>query len=337
MTVSTAISASFYVKNGNSLSYIDRGDEEAVPNVREWQIRLYKRGAPTSGENHWGLITGKSAADVRAQLEKAQIFEKKWERWCGCGWGASTYYNPMGPIAVIETPQRSKLSQAVIDNANTIEDLHNYTWKLYERTNDLLYALGEADKNPFNHVGVTLHEYADNFQLVFKQMKTLHGVMDAVGRKGDNILRELDKVEKEIAKSNDAAKKFNAKITAAGQGQAGAVPKNVSVRDRSGKEIVQTMEVTPGRLIVRQRYAGGAETTFSVPVADVDRNALRMKEGPAPGLWLVTLSCDGNTIEKTSPWMNNKTTTDNVGAFEAIFSSRKEAEDFIAAAKSWKK
>ena len=81
----------------------------------EWQIRLYRHGADTSGKGYWGLITGKTASEVTARLRESQAFELAARKFFGIDTPEPcTYFNPLGPIAKFKSKGPRGLPEAIL-------------------------------------------------------------------------------------------------------------------------------------------------------------------------------------------------------------------------------
>lgn len=98
----------FFTYSEGRLTRVEGNPASYALHVSKWQIWLYPKGASTSGDSHWGIISGETAPDVLAQLQAGQAFEKAWEEWC-CPYGRSTYFNPLGPIAVLAADPRREI------------------------------------------------------------------------------------------------------------------------------------------------------------------------------------------------------------------------------------
>jgi hypothetical protein len=141
----------FYVLDGSRLTYVRNGDENDLQNVKEWHIRLYRRGEETTG-SPWGLIVGKSAGDVARQLKKSQDFELFYEKVFRSR-DKLTFFNPLGPIAVIDRrdPLKKKL-----DKVKNIYDRYGVIVTAYLDANRLLLGMEEGTPNIYRDVGITL-------------------------------------------------------------------------------------------------------------------------------------------------------------------------------------
>lgn len=162
----------FYIQDGKTLFFHPYGNPDDIK-PSEWQVRLYKRGQSTGGNDNWGLISEKSASKVLETLKKDQDFERRWEKWCGCSWGADTHFNPLGPIAVIKKPLLSK----------QIFDAYDKSIEIYLRARDIqkkyqLLILGKEQKNnQFSGIGKVIKEYMEQFRDVFRKKAVLDRIM----------------------------------------------------------------------------------------------------------------------------------------------------------------
>src|SRR5437870_4573157 len=88
---------SYYVDDGRGLRPVYNQDPTTVQ-VEKWQVRLYKRGQPTGGNDYWGSISGKSAGRIMEELRAAQQGERNWCKFIGAPYPEEdTYTNPLGP------------------------------------------------------------------------------------------------------------------------------------------------------------------------------------------------------------------------------------------------
>jgi Flp pilus assembly protein TadD len=101
-----AQSSGFWVWNGTSLTRVyDDNTSQFV--VREWQVWLYNMGQPTGGKNYWGMMSGRTSAEVMQKLKNDQESELRSNNFFGNGRVPSQklgHFNPLGPIAVVERP-----------------------------------------------------------------------------------------------------------------------------------------------------------------------------------------------------------------------------------------
>lgn len=99
---------SYYIDSGGGhVVEIHESPDRIQPT--EWQIRLYRRGAPASGPRHWGLITGRTAAEVIHRYRVSYKFEQISNRFLGIRPETIvlTFDNPLGPIAKMANSPRA--------------------------------------------------------------------------------------------------------------------------------------------------------------------------------------------------------------------------------------
>lgn len=319
--------AGYYVQDGKNLNYVDRGDQSQVANVREWQIRLYKNGAATSGDGHWGLITGKSAASVSRQLEKSQEHERQWMRVFKSDYGTLTYFNPLGPIAVLERrpASRDPLEGKVSRLIDTIRNQYNAARTRYEISDAM-----RGQSNPYRGIGTASREYAENFNSIFQQMRVLDRVLDSALGYNERTLREVEKINQDLDRIGKTAARHQQALASSG---GSVLPRESTVRDPSGRDIEQIIEVADKNLEIRRGYRGqDADTAFRVPLADLDPAGTVVRDGPFPGSFVVTLRSNRASVEKTT-YPFGRPVVDHLRQLELFFPNRTEAEQFLDALK----
>jgi hypothetical protein len=174
---------SFWIYDGKTMQRVENGNPNEI-RVVEWQVRLYKMGAPTSGDSNWGLITAKTADAVMRKLKDSQDFELRYNRWAGNGNVPDkvlTHFNPLGPIARIErapSPSETKkdsqrlVPKAMWDKYKGIADRVNGLREGYSKIKDIV-TNAPKDANPFERVGNTFREYTDNLTDAFEKLAQL--------------------------------------------------------------------------------------------------------------------------------------------------------------------
>ncbi len=98
--------AAYYVERDGIVKPVAKGNPEQE-HPAQWQVRLYRQGAPQSGPG-WGEIIGQSANDAREELQRSRDFQQRMAQFCKDDsqngsqkedYGL-TYSNALGPIAV---------------------------------------------------------------------------------------------------------------------------------------------------------------------------------------------------------------------------------------------
>ncbi len=139
---------------------LDRGelrpayDDPARLAAKEWHVRLYRAGETPVGRNYWGVETGQSAAEVMERLKASQNFERRYERWCQCPRGASTHFNPVGPIAVISRSQTS----VIVGTALRIKAAYDQFGKVRTQINAWVFNKPKPP-NPYEGIGRVALDY----------------------------------------------------------------------------------------------------------------------------------------------------------------------------------
>ena len=328
---------SYYVQDGGNLSYVKNGNSSTLQNVKEWQIWLYRKGEPASGNNRWGSIWGKSAGDVTEKLKSSQQFELLYNKGCDvCKASKTTFFNRLGPIAVIDAKQRKRnIPEKALEKIIEIQEKYDDIYQTYKTLNEYYFNPPEHGPNPFAGVGVVTQEYVDSFKDVFSKMSNLYEFMTQVSLNSDKTMRELDKHIKDMEQIKQQASVYQRKMSQLPAAKDNAGNKKTSFQDAGGKEIVQSVDFANNKLIVSQGYSGEAQTTYKVGLANIDRNNCKIKEGQIPGAWVVSVKGNRGSVEKSAP-MFDKNITDNVSTFDILFKSKQEAESFVASLKKAK-
>ena len=84
VTLNLFSQSTFYIQDRNGISKVENGDPSQM-DVNMWQVRLYNRGVPKSGDNYWGTIEGNSADEVMQKLKTQQEYELKINSFFGKG------------------------------------------------------------------------------------------------------------------------------------------------------------------------------------------------------------------------------------------------------------
>ena len=172
---------SYYTFDGNSVRRIDNVDPSTV-SAGEWQIWLYRRGEHADGiHKGWGLISENSSMRAMRALERGQAFEKAYEKFCRCGADPETYFNPLGPIAVVKPIPVPPSIKSYLDKFSNAEYYVSQCIALFAKLNSLAETLAGADyhpthftgapeNNPFRGFGTSLGEYADSLHKASQQL-----------------------------------------------------------------------------------------------------------------------------------------------------------------------
>ncbi len=176
----------YWIDDGRGLTLtVAHGDPDEVKPDR-WQVRLYKNGVTPGGPNYWGSITGKSAREVMDKLKRSQDFQVRYARWAGYDYRTEvlTYFNPIGPIAVMKPPARipnplKPLFDEAMRMRGKLRDLHLV---------DLDRRVGE--NNPFGSVGRVVREYGDSLLHAQQQLERLDGLISGAMERAEWELQD---------------------------------------------------------------------------------------------------------------------------------------------------
>lgn len=210
----------FYIQNGNRVTKVENGDPAQL-NVKEWQVRLYKKGASTSGTSYWGTIKGSSASEVMEMLKKQQQFELDFNKFIGKGNVEDevyTHFNPLGPITVTDTPKASELP---------LTDAQKKVADLYEKTTDLFYTgldvknnldvIIKGKENPYADIGSNFMQYSEGIKDAVLQIRTLQNLLfknstttlQNINKQLADIDRKLTNTQTKLTKATTALNNTN--------------------------------------------------------------------------------------------------------------------------------
>lgn len=172
--------------------------------VKEWQVRLYKRSMPTGGKDHWGSIIGKTAEEVMEKLKRSQDFEESFARWQGNGsyHEIYTYFNALGPIAVIaetnatkyRTTKYKRYFEEIIDHYNVIIKPNQ---EIFSKVREILGKKNinnSSLNNPFRNVGNVMKDYIESMVFANKQMAILHKKLTITNLSEQSLKEDIDKI-----------------------------------------------------------------------------------------------------------------------------------------------
>ncbi len=185
----------YYIESGNNIIEVNELPPEM--HVSKWIYRLYQKGKDTKGTNYWGVIDKRSVESLNKELLRSQSFEKNYESFCKCSWGDNTFFNALGPIAVLENSDDTKNKKI----PKKLEDIFTQLQILREKYGML------NEKNPLNKFGNSLREYAGNFIDVYNKMSTLHTLLQ---KYQTEEIKNINKILEDFSKQvNLAEQKFN--------------------------------------------------------------------------------------------------------------------------------
>ncbi len=196
----------YYIDDGRSQIQSVRGNPDDVQ-AEEWYIRLYKFGASTGGDDHWGSIRGKSAQDVIRKLREGQEIQKRCAKWTGTDYTTYTltYFNYLGPIAKIRPPKppAARILTGLNKAIETLKRLREGFTKLEQILADKV-----KPNNPFSDVGRVTQDYANALSQAEKMVASFQRNFTAFTDKtAIELSWELERVAKsiEIAESKFSA------------------------------------------------------------------------------------------------------------------------------------
>lgn len=221
----------FWVYDGVSTNWVE-GDPDDYK-AKEWQIRLFKKSQAAGQGRWWGLTTGKSASSVMKELKSSQAFERKYEKWCGCDWGESTFFNPQGPIAVVEKSQTKKTQQLLGKATDLYEQIKTIRKIYYDTKGDYPF-IGVSPG-----LGDVIYGYGKNFADVHRKQEELRQIMDDAGQYSDReVMGRLDELLADINKLDQSSKKIASNITQGTRNTTtGSTVKFVGLTDQCVKQL----------------------------------------------------------------------------------------------------
>lgn len=178
-----------YVYDGKSL----RVTAENTSKCTKWQIWLYERGvripqfAASLQYSRWGVIEGPSFESTAQQLERAQKFEEAYANFFGPNsWGRYTFFNPLGPIAVMERATESE--QSSVQTRSQLHELDDLRYRL----DTLISAVQPSLENNESQGPSSPHrEYFDGIRHAAEHISRLYSHLARVHHTGSFIQREI--------------------------------------------------------------------------------------------------------------------------------------------------
>jgi hypothetical protein len=149
-SIASAPGDPYYVYNGQTVSQSFNSDPDQL-HAKEWQVWLYHRGQSTGGRDYHGVLSAMSAEAVMKKLKAAQDFEVEYGHFFNKppDYEKDTYFNPFGPIAIIEaaTPTQERMLEALDKLVEFKEQFELLRLALRKRPDQ---------DNPFSEVGKVL-------------------------------------------------------------------------------------------------------------------------------------------------------------------------------------
>lgn len=187
----------FLIYDGKDFRQVKDGDPSQVK-VKEWQIWLYERGKSTGKlSDTWGMITGKTAANVMSQLKRSQEFERTYERWAKVPENSTqlTHFNPLGPIARVN--EGSTTPKSAIDAIRRIQQGRSTVKRILQIVSDT-----PGETNPYAGIGIPLREYADCLSKAQQELKKLTPMLLQMN---DKTIHQIDDGIKQVTSALEEA------------------------------------------------------------------------------------------------------------------------------------
>lgn len=202
LSLTTFSQPPFYIQNGNSFTKVEEGNPAQI-NAKEWQVRLYKRNASTSGTLYWGTIKGNSASEVMEILKKQQQFELDFNKFIGKGSVEDevyTHFNPLGPIAVTDAPKASELP--LTEAQKKVADLYQQTTDIFYTGLDVknnLDVIIKGKENAYADIGSNFMQYSENIKDNILQLRLLQNLLvNSHATTLQNINTRINEISKKL-------------------------------------------------------------------------------------------------------------------------------------------
>jgi len=305
-----AQNTSYYIQDEQGNVQEQTGDVNEVQ-AAEWHVRLYREGERTGGRNYHGLLIGESAEDVMAQLKEGQEFQRSFAKWTGRDYrlDPSTYFNPLGPIAVIRAPRPevSRVLEGLIAAAKKIREFR----RLYKQADRLLSNNPKsAATNP--QIGRVLREYIDNLKDAESRVVALQSQI-----RTDSLIGTIEHGMSVITDSLNKAESHRAALKAflSNTTDSSADWKSFSSQEQSGDEQIETTSkvlIENTSLIVetevkcRDTQTGDLCRNFnsvskiSLPISSINPDSLAISQVPSEQAYHVLVKLKEGSPEGTS-------------------------------------
>lgn len=317
------MASGYYIFDGKRLSRVDDASPRSV-SATSWEMWLFRKGAPQaeSGAGRWGTISGKSADQVLRELESSQKFERRWEGWCRCPYGPSTFFNALGPVAVVRTP--------VVPELRDIERLFDAQEVVVDGLNKIDTALGNVTTfNPFESVGNAWREYADNLKLAQDQLRYLSLRLPQLTNPAfEQSLTQLAGFVGPLRNVPSSAPSPVRMPSTTKPTHIGGRWQESTHQDFQSIATQQRVEIS-ARLTAHHVRPGAGSTTFVVSPQDIAASRLQVAGGGTR--WLLTIAAPGGKVLITYP----DGSTESAGVFDLVFPSESQAQDALSAIRAW--
>lgn len=279
----------FYIQVGKTIRKIENEDPKKIK-VKEWQIRLYKKGQPKSGEHYWSIIHGGTTSEVITRLKISQEFELNFNSFVGKGRVQDeilTHFNFLGPIGIIELPtSKEEKSKKGIEKIIASYKKANKFYEEYKKILKLRSTIKKATdfgkkqkpSTPFDNFGKVFKEYTDNLKGALSQVYSLKKLLNtSTDLRLDKINQLVNEIDKKFATTENKQKIVLAYLT-----------KNSNNKNTNFKKNNSDKKNEPQYYMFVTTYAnirGGKFTKraifFSVPISysgNFENSKLKIKE-----------------------------------------------------------
>ena len=260
------------IQSGPGLSAPIRDGNESRVQADEWQIWLYPPDrSANGGPGRWGLLSGKTAADVRHQLERSQRFDRLYERWAHVSvqQDRNSSFNPFGPVAVLRDNGRPPAVTAALGR---LEQLQDILGELQDGQDVVDRISGnKAPPTPFDQTGSVFGDYVDALKIARDKVLDLRTrLTDSSLYRGfgfgslPELMRQID----EIAAPVDSAAEKYTSVQPQGSGKSQPSLKSVHV---SWETDGQTYQIDADRakgITVSGDFGNGIEV-ITIPSRDL--------------------------------------------------------------------
>jgi hypothetical protein len=277
----------YYASDGVNVILVQRDPHTA--RVTEWAAFYYRKGT-AAGEMsaRWGIETKSSPEEVMRSVEANQKFERSYEKWCGCSWGDSTFFNVMAPVAMVK-PEAAGLNAR---QKQLLERGHEAWHDLVEfrdKFNELSEQLDDARYNKHTQLPVGSGPIAEFLSTLHDSIDNTLETMEKLGRYSDIA---LDGLERTFARFESADERLNRMLEPALRAMRGAdglgsppavsgsgamtISGNLLSTRLYGRQIPFTFANDGTRLRIEIRDSQQGFTNVSVAVSDLDWESMQM-------------------------------------------------------------
>ncbi len=284
----------YFIQQDQAGSVQEADGDLSQISAKEWHVRLYRNGASTVGPSHWGLLKDRTAAGVMKKLKDSQDFQVRWAKWAGIDYRSevSTYFNPLGPIAILRKPK--PMTASAFATANRLFDIYDRLNAARRKIDEIL-AKEPKQPNPYSEVGKVLKEYAESLLATERRVHELEAKMSSTfGSSEGELLAALDGFERDLGRESERQARYESSAGAANpaaDGNTSWMLRSYEVKDFGGHvgccHFEKRIALIDGKLILTEKTKGavyaGAQSTdvawFNVSVTTSTFDLKKLETG----------------------------------------------------------